>query len=376
MIAQDEDGNEVGLAPGIIAADSDGSAGCVSDGVIDLDGSNSILRADGPTCPAQSGTHSVGAYTAGEGCGRIPTFAPGTPGCDPVVNLPACTPGSGGANQPAPVPTALARRLTRAPVDYRYNCWTDYTAPPSGLDWATPALTGGQSIPGCTSGAGDHIYDLIQAVGQNGPGGGFTAWNATLGHPCDLASGSPAITVTGDVRIDCPTFTVRNNVQIDGDVIFDGDVMVTSSGHLNINNSLGSPGWAFFRDGLLSKGGSAHLTFNYTAVYMSRTSQVAMAAGAGSLTWIAPDSGDFDDLALWSDSPLIQSWAGQAALTMEGVFFMPFARVDYSGSSGQNQTNAQWIAFALTARGGGNLVVRPAVDRAVPTGLLVTTLIR
>ena len=61
---------------------------------------------------------------------------------------------------------------------------------------------------------------------------------------------------------------------------------------------------------------------------------------------------------------------------MEGVFFMPFARVDYSGTSGQNQTNAQWIAHSLTARGGGNLVVRPAVDRAVPTGLLVTTLIR
>ena len=376
VIAVDDDGNEVGLAPGIAAADSDGSAGCVANGVIDLDGSNSRLRADGPTCPGQSGTHSVGAYTAGEGCGRVQTFAPGTPGCDPVVNVPACTPGAGGANQPNPPPISLARRLTRAPVDYRYNCWSDYTAPPSGLNWATLPLTGGQSIPGCTEGTNDHIYDLIQSVGQNGPVGGFTAWNATLGHPCNLASGSPAITVTGDVRIDCPSFTVRNNVRIVGDVIFDGDVMVTSSGHLNIDNSLGSPGWALFRDGLLSKGGSAHLTFNYTAVYMSRTSQVAMAAGAGSLTWIAPDSGNFDDLALWSDSPLIQSWAGQASLTMEGVFFMPLARVDYSGTSGQNQTNAQWIAFALTARGGGNLVVRPAVDRAVPTGLPVTTLIR
>ena len=376
VIAVDDDGNEVGLAPGIAAADSDGSAGCVANGVIDLDGTNSTLRADGPTCPGQSGTHSVGAYTAGEGCGRVQTFAPGTPGCDPVVNVPACTPGSGGANQPAPAPTALARRLTRAPVDYPYNCWGDYTAPPSGLSWATSPLTGNQSIPGCTTGGNDHIYDLIQAVGQNGPVGGFTAWNATLGHSCDLGSGAPAITVNGDVRIDCPSFTVRNNVRIVGDVVFDGNVMVTASGHLNIDNSLGSPGWAFFRNGLLSKGGSAHLTFDYTSVYMSRTSQIAMAAGAGSLTWIAPDSDNFNDLALWSDSPLVQSWAGQAALRMEGVFFMPLARVDYSGTSGQNQTNAQWIAFALTARGGGNLVVRPSVDRAVPTGLPVTTLIR
>jgi len=376
VIAVDDDGNPTGLAPGIIAADSDGSAGCTSNGVIDLDGSNSTLRADGPTCPEQSGTHSVGSYTAGEGCGRIPTYAPGTPGCDPVVNVPACTPGSGGANQPAPVPTALARRLTRAPVDHRYNCRGDYTAPPSGTNWATPALTGNQSIPGCGEGTPDHIYDLIQTVGENGPVGGFTAWNGTLGYSCDLASGDPAITETRDIYIDCPSFTVRNNVRIVGNVVFGGDVMVTSSGHLNIDNSLGSPGWVFFRDGLLSKGGSAHLTFNYTTVYMSRTSQVAMAAGAGTLTWVAPDSDGFDDLALWSDSPLIQSWAGQAGLTMEGVFFMPFARVDYSGTSGQNQTNAQWIAHSLTARGGGNLVVRPAVDRAVPTGLLVTTLIR
>jgi len=376
VIAVDDDGNPTGLAPGIIAADSDGSAGCTSNGVIDIDGSGSTLRADGPTCPEQSGTHPVGSFTAGEGCGRIPTYAPGTPGCAPVVNVPACTPGAGGANQPAPVPTALARRLTRAPVDFRYNCWGDYTVPPSGTSWASPALTGDQSIPGCSEGTPDHIYDLIQTVGENGPVGGFTAWNATLGYSCDLASGDPAITEIRDVYIDCPSFTVRNTVRIVGNVVFAGDVMVTSSGHLNIDNSLGTPGWAFFRDGLLSKGGSAHLTFNYTTVYMSRTSQVTMAAGAGTLTWVAPDSDGFDDLALWSDSPLIQSWAGQAGLTMEGVFFMPFARVDYSGTSGQNQTNAQWIAHSLTARGGGNLVVRPAVDRSVPTGLLVTTLIR
>jgi hypothetical protein len=61
---------------------------------------------------------------------------------------------------------------------------------------------------------------------------------------------------------------------------------------------------------------------------------------------------------------------------MEGVFFTPRAAADYSGTSGQNQTNAQWIAYRLLARGGGILVVRPAVDRAVPTGLPVTTLIR
>ena len=80
-----------------------------------------------------------------------------------------------------------------------------------------------------------------------------------------------------------------------------------------------------------------------------------MAGGTGSLIWIAPDSGDFDDLALWSDSPLTHYWAGQANLIMKGVFFTPLATGEYSGTGGQNQTKAQWIADKLVARGQGIL---------------------
>jgi hypothetical protein len=163
---------------------------------------------------------------------------------------------------------------------------------------------------------------------------------------------------------------------IRGDVVFDGHLTVTSSGNFTVRNSLASPGWAFFRGGTLTKDASAHLTFDNTAVYMSRTSQVRMSGGSGSLTWIAPDTGDFDDLALWSDSPLTQFWAGQASLAMEGVFFTPLAAADYSGTSGQNQTNAQWIAYRLLARGSGNLVVRPAVGRGVEFAGIGTKLIR
>jgi hypothetical protein len=102
-----------------------------------------------------------------------------------------------------------------------------------------------------------------------------------------------------------------------------------------------------------------------------------MSGGTGSLTWIAPDSGDFDDLALWSDSPLLHEWAGQANLVMEGVFFSPCAQAEYAGTSGQNQTKAQWIAYRLHARGHGVLAIRPDVDRAVPfIGVPETTLIR
>lgn len=382
VIEEDSSGNPIGLVEGIAASDSDGSDGCVTDGVIDVDGSGSLLRADGPEgCPDESGTHSVGGYTAAEGCGLVQTYAPGTPGCGPTpANTPACTPGSGGANRPKPEPTALGGRLTRERVDHRYNCWADYTSPPAGIGWATDALTGDQTINGCIAGDPDYIYQLINAVGSSGKPTGWgvwSSWSADLGYSCDIPSSGSDITVSGNVVFDCPSLTLKRHVQVNGNVVFDGDVSVTSSdGHLDVQNSLGSPGWAFFRGGTLAKDGSGSLTFEYTAVYMSKTSSVAMAGGAGSLTWIAPDSGYFDDLALWSDSSATDYWAGQAGLAMEGVFFTPLATGDYSGTSGQNQTEAQWIADKLVARGQGTLVIQPAKDRGIAFGNPVTTLIR
>ncbi len=381
VIAEDDSGSPVGLVEGLAAADSDGSAGCISDGVIDVDGSGSLLRADGPEgCAGQTGTHSVGSYTAGEGCGLIQTYAPGTPGCAPVVNTPACTPGAGGANRPAPEPTRLPARLTREKVDHRYNCWSDYTSPPAGVGWAADPLTGNQSIDGCSSGDPALIYDLIEAVSSAGNPvglGAWNAWNADLGYSCSIVSSDPDITVTGNVVFDCPTFNVNRHVRINGNVVFDGDVNVTSSdGHLDINNGLGNPGWAFFRDGTLAKDGQADLTLDYTMVYLSKTSTVAMSGGTGSMNWVAPDSGDFDDLALWSDSPSTHFWAGQADLAMEGVFFTPLATSDYSGTSGQNQTEAQFISYRLLARGQGVLVIAPSEDRSIGFGNPVSTLIR
>ena len=368
VIGVDEFGTPIGLVPGVAASDSDGSVGCAADGVIDVDGSNSLLRADGPQgCPNQTATHTVGAYTAGEGCGLIRTVASGTPGCGPPpANTPACT--SGGGNPPQPEPTDLGRRLTRAPADYRFNCSPDYTSPPGGVGWAVAALTVGneQDIPGCTAGDPDHIYDLINTVGQFGKPAGFDAWNADLGNPCTLNPPSPPIVESGNIWIDCDPFIVKTAVQINGNVVFDGDVILTSqTAHLDLNNSLGSPGWAFFRDGVLSKDSKADLTFNYTAVYMSKTSRLTMSGGEGKLTWIAPDSGIFDDLALWADGTATQFWAGQANLVMEGLFFSPLATADYSGTSGQNQTNAQWVADKLVARGQGRLTIQPFAGRGV-----------
>lgn len=210
---------------------------------------------------------------------------------------------------------------------------------------------------------------MIDLVDENGSVAGFRNWNAELSQPCDIPSSNPGISFTDEnIRFDCDPLIVRGSVTItNGNVVFDNDVIVTAGTvsnptRLTIQNPAGSPGWAFFRDGILDKNGSAHLTFDQTAVYMSKDSGVTMSGGAGSLTWVAPNGGPFDDLALWSDSPALHEWAGQANLVMEGVFFSPWALADYAGTAGQNQTDAQWVADKLVTRGQGRLVVTPKFE--------------
>jgi hypothetical protein len=370
------------LEPGLAASDSDGSAGCGgSDGVIDIDGSNAVIRADGPEgCSSESGTHLVVALIAGEGCGTIQTIAPGTPGC----NFPACT--AGGGNAPNPDPTELPLRLTRAAVDYRYNCKPDYTTIPAAISWSTWALTaaGGQDIPGCLDAGPAHIDDLIAAVGQTGTPIGFQSWTGA-GYPCTV-QGSPGTTIlvpAGNWHVDCPVFAVKRTVVFQGgNVVADGPIEIEASGILAINAAPGSyaavdpEAWVFLRSGYLRKAGDAVLIMNNTFLYASKNAHVEMMGGDGRLVWIAPDQGDFDDLALWGDSPTTHLWAGQADLEMEGVFFTPFAQADYAGTAGQNQVRAQFVAHTLHARGQGTLVVAPEYGRSVQFPRAESALIR
>ncbi|MGQ0848919.1 MAG: hypothetical protein ACT4OP_07340, partial [Actinomycetota bacterium] len=367
------------LLPGEGAADSDGSIGCPADGgVIDIDGTNAIMRADGPPgCPGEevvSPPDTVNGLPKGRGCGLIRTLAPGTPGC----NWPACT-ASGGANpnNPNPLPTAMPSRLTRAPVDHRYNCRADYSAAlPGSVSWAADPLTAAneQDIPGCAGPGSDYVHQLIASVGSAGPPSGlWSQW--TNFYPCDLPSSQPPISISGNWWIDCPNPTpwnIRTQVTIaNGSVVADGNVAVTSNdGHLTLNNT-GDPGFMFLRGGVFSKDGQASISLLETIVYASKASRIFMAGGGiGTLTWIAPDDSGhrFDDLALWSDSTVTtvtHFWAGQAALTLEGVFFVPIVTVEYAGQGSQQQTKAQFIADRLHARGQGVLVVSPVADRAV-----------
>lgn len=357
--------------PGIAAADSDASSGC-SPSVLHAHGQG-VLRADGPSL----GCETEITPGTGEACGLIQSIASGTPGCNPL----ACTVTPNALV--APSPTAMTKQVTRAQVDYEYNCWGDYEHPPAGTSWAVTGLVpgSGQEIPGCPNSDPPHIYDLIENVRDGGNPMGLGSWSSWTGSGHSCIYDTTGIEVSGNFVIDCPIFDVKQHVHISGNVVFDGDVHVTSAaGHLEVDNDGGSWGWVVFREGVLTKDSHAHLTFQEKMVYMSDTSHVQMSGGGGTLTWLAPDTGDpaeFDDLALWSDSPSTHFWAGQAVLTMEGVFFTPWARADYSGQSDHNQTDAQWVAHSLEAHGTAKLVITPEFEFPVKRdGNLRTTIIR
>ncbi len=385
------------LEAGMAAADSLGSNPVCTTGtggVVSIEGNNASFRADGPAgCATQTGTHMRGTLTVGQGCGFIQTPAPGTPGCaGGGANAPACTPGSGGSNRPNPVPTKLTAPITRAPVDHRYNCKADYTSIPTSITWATDPLTvtNEQNIPGCTGTPTPHIQNWISAIGQVGTPVGYSRYGSP--QPCSVNN----LTLpSGNWYVDCDTFSVTGTVTfgtisstVPTNVVFKGHVSITSNGSgVIVNNSPTAPGTVFFRGqgplssgsrGTLTKGGGADLVLNNSAVYMAKGTRIALSGnGSGKLTWIAPDSGPFDDLALWSDSTLLQDWAGNAALNMEGVFFTPMAVGQYTGNGGLAQVNAQWIADKLWLGGNGTLVVRPQYGRAIePPRTPGSTLIR
>jgi hypothetical protein len=377
VIAIDDDtGLPTGLVPGIIAADSDGSGCSGAQGVIGISGAGSLLRSDGAECespPWTGGTYTVGSYTAYEGCGRISVFAPGTPGC----NLPACS--VSGGNEPLPPPTPLGSRYTRKVADYRYNCYSNYTSPPSSPSvlWASPALTvaSQQNIDPCeeADGTNDYIYKLIQFVGQSRNPDLFPRWSADLGHSCNPGAN---ITVPHSVVVDCNTLQITSGVTVtvNGNAVFNRNVSV--NGSLKVNPPSGDNAWIFFRGGRLSKAGGGNIAFNNAMVYLSKTSDVKLTGGSGSLTWTAPLDGRFKSLALWSDSPSEHAWSGQAALNMTGIFFMPWATASYSGNGDMQQTNAQWIAWRVAVSGNGALRIAPPVGDALTFRDHMTILIR
>jgi hypothetical protein len=273
-----------------------------------------------------------------------------------------------GRLSPRPSPL-LDRRITRAPIDHRYNCKPSYD----------PYL-GFVPVYGCTSSDPPHIDNLRAAYGGSGNPGFVHRW--TNHHPCFLNMAG-TISESGNWWIDCPGgLSINQNtiVTLDGgDLVFDGGIDIGSDGQLHINPSESSDHVVFLRSGDLTKGGGdSRLTMRRTFVYMeSGLVDVGGGADAESLQWSAPTNGNFEDLALWAEAPLQFGIGGQGGNSLEGTFFTPLANpFSLTGQAGQFQTSAQFLTRRLEVKGLGEVFMTPDPDRSTRLPLRGVMLIR
>lgn len=373
-------------SPGFIVVDSDGSKTgnpnrCASNTyTIDSQGTqNGWIRA----IPTPSGIPSVIlSYALSGDTGAVPSqsFDPAdliSP-VDPAdITDPTEPPESHFRLYPKPL--GVSRRITRAPIDWRYNCKVSYPGYP--IDLADPGA-GTIPIDPCPETPAPYIDQLVTGYGGTGNPGFVHRW--TDFYPCAVNSGSwvdPTITpVSGNWWVDCPTFIINNDKSVifdGGDVVFDGTIDIRSSASLIVNPSPSTADRVVYvRDGDLIKGAQSSITFRQTMVYLE-DGILDMVGGAGGLTWTAPIAGNFEDLALWSESPLPHQIGGQSGNTLTGTFFTPLASpFSLTGQGGQFQTDAQFLTRRLEIKGQGEVKMHPDPDRQTLIPIREVRLIR
>lgn len=282
---------------------------------------------------------------------------------------------------PRPLPTS--RRITRAPIDWRYNCKTGYPDYP--IDLANPLL-GGIGIDDCPTTPAPHIDNLVAQyanppAGPGGPPAGFARWT-DAGYPCLVNDGSllgPSIIVSGNWWVDCPGGLVIIDKMVEfsgGDVVFEGGVELRSSAVLRMNPLAGADQMVFVRSGSITKVAQALIEMRRTFVYLA-DGVVGLVGGPGGLQWTAPTGGNFEDLALWSESSQPHEIGGQAGNTLTGTFFTPMANpFALKGQGGQFQTDAQFLTRRLEIGGDSEVRMRPDPDRQTLIPIREVRLIR
>lgn len=357
-------------SPGVIVTDSDGSGDCTPSNpyIIDVkaNGNRRWIRA--LPVPGPNGAKSaILAYALsgepGAEANRAYNPADLTTPLDSGTVDPSDPPES--YFQLYPKPTFRSQRVTRSPIDHRYNCQPTY---PTYL---------GLTIAPCPDTPATYIDDHQMAYG--GPEGvqpsGFTQhWVPDIDSDCAVG-GSESYDVSGDIWINCPDTLEINGGRVrilDGNAVFDGGLELKSDGEFEMNLSAEDDYWAFFRGeagppedlGNITKVSQASITFNRTFVYLEH-GFLDLVGGAGGLTWTAPqDIPDidyrFEDLALWSESSEQHELGGQSGNTLTGTFFTPYADpFILKGQSGQLQTDAQFFTRKLFVDGFTEVLMKP-----------------
>ena len=311
--------------------------------------------------------------------GRI-IAEPSTTGSPGVIRQYALAPGQGNGNaydssdiatgHLSPQPTPRAKRVTRAPVDWEFNCRA------AGYD----NLAGTADDCADATGSNNYIDQLVARYGGAGAPSGFATFpSAALPGTCATGPSDPPLTITGNVFVDCPTFKVSNTVKFQGgDVVFRGGVDV-QGGNLSINAAPNdNPAFdhiAYLRNGTFDKDAQGEVHLPKTFVYLAN-GVIDFGAGSGKVVWSAPFGGNFDKLALWSESSAGHSIGGQASLSLDGVFFTPNATMTFTGQGSFDQVRAQFIANKLVMSGQGELIMQPDPSRVVLIPIVGARLIR
>ncbi len=344
---------------GFIASDSSGRVGCGSNGILDVNGNGAEVRADGE--PGCDGELYVGS---GAGCGVIEIFGATAEGCV----LPACS----STGTVAPGPSRLGRRITRAPVDHRFNCEGDY----SDID-----------IRPCRNDDGSQpwIDQLVQELGRVAPPVGYLDY-ISHGYPCNI-NGGPDTVITipeGNWWVDCADLNIKRTLVFEGgNVVLTGDLTIQAGGDLQMNvANTETYDWTWpeafdpyetspeasvlvLQSGEFKQSSGASVRIEHTMIYMGEDASLTFNGGQGSVFWSAPNEGPFEDLAMWSESANGHSFSGSASLTMDGVFFAPNATIRYQGSGSGNVVQAQFIADKLIVGGSGGLELAPYFHRII-----------
>jgi len=365
-------------SPGVIVTDSDGSGadcGASKPYIIDVkaNGFRRWIRA--LPVPGSGGAKSaILAYALSGKPGSEPgrAYNPDdlTTSLDPAAVDPADPPES--YFQLYPEPTFRSQRVTRSPIDHRYNCQPTY---PNYM---------GVAISPCPGTTATYIDDHQTDFG--GPAGvqpmGFTQhWVPDIDTDCSVGS-SESYVVTGDVWVNCPVTLEINGGTVrllDGNVVFDGGLELKSSGVFEMNPSASADYWAFFREsGSVTKVAQASITFNRTFVYLEE-GFLDLVGGAGGLVWSAPsdETYRFEDLALWSESSDPHELGGQSGNTLTGTFFTPYADpFILKGQSGQLQTDAQFLTRRLFVDGFTEVLMKPDPETSTLIPIRGVALIR
>ena len=280
-----------------------------------------------------------------------------------------------------PQPQAISERVTRAPLDWRYNCKTGYPDYP--LDLSDPTL-GGIPIMDCPNIATDGPY-IDQHVAAYGTGqilpGSFQSWSGA-GYTCNV--GANIGPLTGDWHIECPGGLIINGATVtfdDSNIVMDGGIDLRSTATLSINAGLTDSHFAYVRqgsNGTILKRAQASVIMDRTFVYLENGA-VDLRAGDGGVTWTAPDDLTyvFDDLALWSEGRIPHELSGQAGNELTGTFFTPFAEpFSLTGQGVQEQFEAQFITRRLEIKGQGFVKMIPDPDKTTPIPIRSQKLIR